>query len=1031
MSLWQTFKRFLQKWFYKPSTPSALPTPSRSPIPPISAEASSDYQKIYLEHLEHLYGNIKGFFIPRSIAPKLKEIFVEPELGLFSADRTDRDTKRVWQWMEGFNALWITGRPGSGKTTLLLHMTLTLNKRLSTMLASPKQPEGDPLPILLYLRNHRQEINDNPTYTLAQAAHNALMIHQINQPLPANWFLEQLKKGRCLVMMDGLDEVPDTQRQGVARWIEQQIKSYDKNHFIITSRLLNPALLSDVTVLKIEPFSHQQVQRFVKRWYLAYEGQAHITSMMAQEQANRLMALLSKPAYNTLASNPLLLTMMLSYHCHPERDGHRPKPLELPRRRADLYAKVCDIALNEPSQSLSFETSRVDKGGQTSVKQKLRLLQPLAYQMMKHHRSSLHLDEARKVLYVPLDLMVGKPNVSDFLQGIEKQSGLLHKNGEYAFAQRTFQEYMTALYIAEQGFEKELMDAVRLENSWWHETTYFYSTYTDATPIMIAFLRHKKLSLPMLRLAINCMQQPGEVELEVQNRWKKRLKDNIEDPSPERRGLVAQGLLSLRLKHMVPVDKERYVADSLITNAEYELFTTKQAEEQTSPYSADASIGSTSKSGLEPVSGVEPTDAVAFCQWLTERDREGWHYRLPDSGEFSPLLSEMAYWVFDKTEEAYKKENEANKQLSLSLLEERLRSALAYDLAHDGNQARESLLAFSYDLEQLSEPTRALALASTFAYERAHHYATNAPPSPTIPQPHKMEHTRLAKFVTERLLRILRQDSTPPSSSSIKRIGNEPQAKARHASDTTLAEQYFTLHRDLQHIQKQTNNALPASGGIRLVAYRPAQSRPAAVKQNKSRRSKRNVPSMRKTTRQKISQASSTSKQTRIIQKKICILGNANVGKTSLLRRFVEGHFDERYLSTVGVNILRKTLERESYTMNMVLWEIEGGHGFKKEHIEYLHGVTGAIIVCDLTRHETLAGLEQYANQLRALNSASFFVIVGNKVDLTKKRAITYEQLNAVSKKLGCPYILTSAKTGTQVNDAFSLLADQIEKASS
>ncbi|MGB0389590.1 MAG: Rab family GTPase, partial [Ardenticatenaceae bacterium] len=168
-----------------------------------------------------------------------------------------------------------------------------------------------------------------------------------------------------------------------------------------------------------------------------------------------------------------------------------------------------------------------------------------------------------------------------------------------------------------------------------------------------------------------------------------------------------------------------------------------------------------------------------------------------------------------------------------------------------------------------------------------------------------------------------------------------------------------------------------------------------------------------------------------LIQKKICVLGDAGVGKTSLLQRFVEGRFDERYLSTIGVNILRKTLRRSSCRMNMLLWEIEGGYGFKKAHLAYLQGVTGAIMVCDLTRNETLAALERYVEQLRALNPAALFVIVGNKVDLLEKRVITDRELNALSKKLGCPYLLTSAKTGTQVDDAFTLLADQIEEGDS
>ena len=102
------------------------------------------------------------------------------------------------------------------------------------------------------------------------------------------------------------------------------------------------------------------------------------------------------------------------------------------------------------------------------------------------------------------------------------------------------------------------------------------------------------------------------------------------------------------------------------------------------------------------------------------------------------------------------------------------------------------------------------------------------------------------------------------------------------------------------------------------------------------------------------------STERKVIQKKICLLGDEAVGKTSLVRRYVEGRFDEKYLSTMGVTISRKTMVRPTYTMNMLVWDMEGSPTLKKIQVNYLRGAAGALIVCDLTRRETLSAFDKH-----------------------------------------------------------------------
>jgi small GTP-binding protein len=164
-----------------------------------------------------------------------------------------------------------------------------------------------------------------------------------------------------------------------------------------------------------------------------------------------------------------------------------------------------------------------------------------------------------------------------------------------------------------------------------------------------------------------------------------------------------------------------------------------------------------------------------------------------------------------------------------------------------------------------------------------------------------------------------------------------------------------------------------------------------------------------------------------IIQKKVCLLGEFAVGKTSLVRRFVEGRFDGKYLSTIGVTLSRRTLARPYGELNLLVWDLAGSDEFNAMTTSYLRGAAGALIVCDLTRRETLAAFERYTRQLRAVTPSAAIILVGNKADLITERAITDTELETASAKLGGPLFLTSAKTGEQVETAFLQLAEKLE----
>ncbi|RME41118.1 MAG: GTP-binding protein [Caldilineae bacterium] len=159
------------------------------------------------------------------------------------------------------------------------------------------------------------------------------------------------------------------------------------------------------------------------------------------------------------------------------------------------------------------------------------------------------------------------------------------------------------------------------------------------------------------------------------------------------------------------------------------------------------------------------------------------------------------------------------------------------------------------------------------------------------------------------------------------------------------------------------------------------------------------------------------------LSKKICLLGDFAVGKTSLVRRFVYDRFDDKYISTIGVKVSRKTVVvsqgDDVVELTLMLWDLAGSEEFSRMRASYLRGSAGAALVCDLTRLETLGTLRTYAADLRTVSPDACLILAANKHDLTDQQQISVDQIEAVAAELNAPFYLTSAKTGEEVETLF------------
>ena len=165
-----------------------------------------------------------------------------------------------------------------------------------------------------------------------------------------------------------------------------------------------------------------------------------------------------------------------------------------------------------------------------------------------------------------------------------------------------------------------------------------------------------------------------------------------------------------------------------------------------------------------------------------------------------------------------------------------------------------------------------------------------------------------------------------------------------------------------------------------------------------------------------------------LIQKKVCLLGDFSVGKTSLTERFVYNRFSGRYLSTIGVKISRKSMPiSANINLNMLIWDLAGSEEFSGVQSVYLQGAQGAIFVCDLTRPETLSSLQKYHDQLENISPSIPIVLIGNKIDLKDKQILTQAHLKKQALHFNTvSVIMTSAKTGQDVQKAFEELAKHL-----
>ena len=162
---------------------------------------------------------------------------------------------------------------------------------------------------------------------------------------------------------------------------------------------------------------------------------------------------------------------------------------------------------------------------------------------------------------------------------------------------------------------------------------------------------------------------------------------------------------------------------------------------------------------------------------------------------------------------------------------------------------------------------------------------------------------------------------------------------------------------------------------------------------------------------------------------KIGLVGDAAVGKTSLIRKFVLDQFDDAYVKTIGAKVSKKEVfiplpHNRRMRVDMMIWDILGERNIADLYMEsHFKGMQGILAVCDLTRNETLRSIGGWKSSVFHVTGKVPVCIIANKSDLEDQSAMDKKDVARYSRGMGSPFIFTSAKTGMNVERAFGELA--------
>ena len=161
---------------------------------------------------------------------------------------------------------------------------------------------------------------------------------------------------------------------------------------------------------------------------------------------------------------------------------------------------------------------------------------------------------------------------------------------------------------------------------------------------------------------------------------------------------------------------------------------------------------------------------------------------------------------------------------------------------------------------------------------------------------------------------------------------------------------------------------------------------------------------------------------------KILLIGDSQVGKTSLLLKYTEHIFPEEHIATIGVEYKDRFIIRYNYNIRLQIWDTAGQERFHSITKNIYRNANGVLFVYDITNRESFNNIKNWIRDLQNVGNDVKAAILGNKLDLESNRAISHEEIEEISKEHNMPFLETSARENINVNEGFDLIVNELFK---
>jgi len=397
---------------------------------------------------------------------------------------------------------------GYGKTTLMKHIAYMYG----TGRYAEKQVK--PLvPFFVRLRRWGEHLGKADAPRLAEFLEQVYLPDlELSVEVPTGW-VEQTLREQALLLFDGFDEVPEGKRAQVGQWLGRQMRGYPEAAFVVTSR---PSGFEDFaaedapkTGLFVRPFSEEQREDFVRRWYECQEMRGRSRSEenrttvqeIARKNATNLLAQIERrPELRDMAGSPLMLNMIAEYH-----RAYQGNPL--PPRRGELYQEIFQLQLRSRPRDKGIKMLLPDNESQA-------VLQVLALEMLREEQTSLPQRELVEKLGRLLAARETGVAAKPFLQQIVQVAELMVERElrEFEFSHLSFQEFLAAAEVRELRLESELLE--HADDPRWQGTIVLYAALVNPNQLLKALLEKGEIEL-----AEKCLREtPRQVDEDVRGR---------------------------------------------------------------------------------------------------------------------------------------------------------------------------------------------------------------------------------------------------------------------------------------------------------------------------------------------------------------------------------------------------------------------------------------------------------------------------------------------------------------------------------